>query len=132
MMVTISTRPTAPAESRFFSAAKFGSKRRLKPIISGVPAASTTFRQASIRLASSETGFSQSTALPARAPFSMKSAWVSVEVAIRMASMSRSAMISSALVAAAPVAAARFFAAFSSTSATATSRASGEAAMLPP
>ena len=40
MIVTISTLPISPAATRRFTAAKLGSKRRLKPIISGVPAAS--------------------------------------------------------------------------------------------
>ena len=63
--MTISTLPIAPLAMRAFSAAKFGSKRRLKPIISGVPAASTTFRQRSTRFEARSTGFSQNTALPA-------------------------------------------------------------------
>ena len=88
MMVTISVAPMAPWSRRAFSAAKFGSKRRLKPIISGMPAASTTFRQDAIRFASRSTGFSQKTAFLVAAHFSMRSACVSVGVPISTASMS--------------------------------------------
>ena len=91
--MTISTLPMAPFATRFFSAEKFGSKRRLKPIISGVPAASTTFRHFSTRLEARSTGFSQNTALPAFAPASIRSACVSVGVPIRIASMSPAATI---------------------------------------
>ena len=79
-MVTSSTSPAAPSASRFCSAAKFGSKRRLKPIISGMPAFSTRASVFSMRAELRSTGFSQSTALPAFAAVSMKSAWVSVGV----------------------------------------------------
>jgi hypothetical protein len=69
--VTISTLPIAPWSIRCLRAAKFGSKRRLKPIISGIPAASTAFRQVSTLAEARSTGFSQSTALPERAAASM-------------------------------------------------------------
>ncbi len=49
MIGTSSTAPIAPSAIRRFSAAKFGSNRRLKPIISGVPACSTTARQVRMR-----------------------------------------------------------------------------------
>ena len=49
-----------------------------------MPAASTTFRQLSTRVEARSTGFSQSTALPARAAASIRSACVSVGVPISM------------------------------------------------
>jgi hypothetical protein len=76
----------------------------LKPIISGVPAASTTVRQRSMRSLERSTGFSQNTALPARAPRSIRSAWVVVGVQIRMASTSPASTISSIGATRAPVA----------------------------
>ena len=75
--------------------AKCGSKRRLKPTISLPPAARTTSRQARMRAALRSTGFSQNTALPARAARSIRSAWVSVGVQITTASMSGAATIAS-------------------------------------
>ena len=76
----------------------------MKPIISGVPAASTTLMQRSTRFEASATGFSQNTALPALAPASIRSACVSVGVPIRIASMSPAAMIALASRTSAPVA----------------------------
>ena len=103
--------PISPAVSACLSAPKLVSKRRLNPIITGRPVASTTFWQARARSRLRSTGFSHSTALPARVAASIKSEWVSVEVAISTASISGSAMISSVLRATAPYRAANFSAA---------------------
>ena len=70
-MVTSSTLPAAPSASRFCRAAKFGSKRRLKPIISATPAFSTRSSVCLMRAELMSTGFSQNTALPACAAASM-------------------------------------------------------------
>ena len=105
MMVTSSTSPVAPSASRFCSAAKFGSKRRLKPIISGMPAFST---RASVSLMRAELEVDRllaEHALPAAAAWSMRSAWVSVGVPISTASIALSARISSSVRTGAPVAA---------------------------
>ena len=55
-----------------------GSKRRLKPIWNGTPASSTAASARSTVSRSSETGFSQKIALPARAASTIRSACVSV------------------------------------------------------
>ena len=60
-----------------------GSKRRLKPIWNGTPAASTAASARSTSARSSDTGFSQKIALPASAAATIRSAWVSVERADR-------------------------------------------------
>jgi hypothetical protein len=104
----------------------------LKPIISGVPAASTTLRQLSIRTLERSTGFSQNTALPARAPRSMRSAWVVVGVQIRIASTSARSTTSSIGATLAPVACASAAAEGPCGSATAVSLACGWAAALRP
>ena len=132
MMVTISIAPASPAARRRFRLAKLGSKRRLKPIINGVPAFATTARQARIRSDERSTGFSQKTALPARAPASIRSECMSVGVPTRMASIPASAMISSMLATRAPVSSASACAAWGRASATATSSALGWAATLAP
>ena len=87
--------------------AKFGSKRRLKPIISGVPAFSTT-REAGLdaRRSTDRPAFRRTPPCRPRAPRSIRSAWVSVGVQIRMASMSERSTISSSVATSAPVAAA--------------------------
>jgi hypothetical protein len=132
MMLTISISPASPWRSRFSNAAKFGSKRRLKPIIRGLPVFSTVARQRRIRSESRSTGFSQNTALPAVTAASIRSACVSVGVQIRMASMPASPMIACASATFAPAACASEDAASVEASATATSRASPRAATLSP
>ena len=70
--------PISPRSAAVFSAAKFGSKRRLKPIITGRPVAPATFWQACARARLRSTGFSQRTALPAFVAASIRSEWVLV------------------------------------------------------
>jgi len=74
----------------------------LKPIITGWPVAETAFRQARARSSERSTGFSHNTAFPAAVAASIRSEWVSVEVATSTASIPGSAMISSELRTAAP------------------------------
>ena len=83
---------------------KFGSKRRLKPIISGAFSARTTSRQRRTRSTERSIGFSQKIALPALAACSIMSACRSVGVVISTASMSLAAMIASTLRTSAPCA----------------------------
>ena len=118
MMVASSTVPMSPLRMRFSSAAKFGSKRRLKPIIKFDLFFSTTLRQLNILSTDNDTGFSQRMALPAFDAASIRSACVPVGVAIRIASTSFDAMISSTLAVFAPTVAARSLAAFATASAT--------------
>src|SRR3954453_12460822 len=83
---TICGSPSSPAATAARTAAWAGSKRRLKPIWNGTPAASTAAIARSTSSRSSETGFSQKIALPAPAAATMRSAWVSVLVQIATAS----------------------------------------------
>ncbi len=86
--------PTRPVATAARTEAWAGSKRRLKPIWNGTPAASTASSARSTVSRSSETGFSQKIALPARAASTMRSACVSVLVQIATASTSGAASIS--------------------------------------
>ena len=103
------------------------SKRRLKPTCSGTPAASAAAmaRSASARVMAM--GFSQNTALPARAAASTRSAWMRAGAAITTASTAGSASSSagSVVTRGAPSEAARRWAAPGAGSATAASRAPG-------
>ena len=118
MMVTSSTSPISLSSRRFLRAPKFGSNRRLKPIISGTPAFSTTGRQASMRSTDSDTGFSQRIGFPACAAASMRSAWVSIGVQMRMASTSLAPITASTAATLAPTLEASASAASGSASAT--------------
>ena len=89
--------PTVPSATAAATAACAGSKRRLKPIWNGTPAASTAASAASTVARSSETGFSQKIALPAAAAAIDLRAWKPVGVQIATASTSDAAISSSAL-----------------------------------
>src|ERR1700722_3363835 len=89
--------PISPPSAAAFSAAKLGSKRRLKPIITGRPVALATFRHACARARLRSTGFSHNTALPALVAASIKSEWVLVELAINTAPIEGSSIIASLL-----------------------------------
>ena len=65
MMVSCSRRPTLPSPTALWIAANEGSKRRLKPNITGVVMASSSDSTAVTSAMSRAIGFSQSTALPA-------------------------------------------------------------------
>ena len=71
----------------------------MKPIWNGTPASATTASARSTAPSSSEIGFSQKIALPARAAASISDAWVSVLVQIATASTSAAASTSSAVAA---------------------------------
>lgn len=118
VMTSVSGLPISPSCSRRLSAAKLGSKRRLKPIMQGRPLAATSRAQARARSRLRSTGFSQNTALPCRTARSIRSAWVSVLVQISTASMAGSARMASICATRAPVLAASSAAARASTSAT--------------
>ncbi len=103
--------PISPRSAADLSAAKLGSKRRLKPIITGRPVAPATFWHARALARLRSTGFSHRTAFPALVAASIRSEWVLVEVAMRTASIEASAMIASLLRVSAPYSAASFAAA---------------------
>src|SRR5258706_5106216 len=119
-----------PPPSCSCSFEKFGSNLRLKPTSRGTPVCLTTARQASTRARSRSIGFSQNTALPARAAASIRIAWVSVELAITTAWIAGSASAAAASPTAAPWRSASLAAAATSTSTTVRSRAPGWRAML--
>ena len=96
-MRTICGSPISPSATARATAACAGSKRRLKPIWNGTPAASTAASARSTSARSSDTGFSQKIALPASAAATIRSACVSVEVQIATASTSGAASSSSTL-----------------------------------
>ena len=78
-----------PSRRASCSAEKFGSKRRLKPIISGLPARLDHLAGSSRRAwRRGRPASRRSTALPALTPASIRSACVSVGVPISIASMS--------------------------------------------
>ncbi len=90
-MRTICGSPIVPSATAWRTEAWAGSKRRLKPIWNGTPACSTAASAASISARSSEIGFSQKIALPARAAATIRPTWVSVLVQIATASTSAAA-----------------------------------------
>src|SRR4051794_21282660 len=85
--------PISPAATAAATASCAGSKRRLKPIWNGTPAASTAASARSTSARSSDTGFSQKIALPAPAAATISSACVSVGE--QMATASTSGALSS-------------------------------------
>src|SRR5215218_8090541 len=87
--------PTRPAATASRTDACPGSNRLLKPIWNGTPACSTAPSPRSTSSRASDTGFSQKIALPARAAWTMRSAWVGVLVQIATASTSGDASSSS-------------------------------------
>ena len=89
--------PTVPSATAAATAACAGSKRRLKPIWNGTPVSSTTASARSTCARSSDTGFSQKIALPARAASTIRSACVPVGEQIATASTSSAASSSSTL-----------------------------------
>jgi hypothetical protein len=75
----------------------------LKPIMKGTPAASTAARARSTSTRPRLIGFSQKTALPARAAATVRSAWVSVLEQIATVSTSGELTSSSMVITGAPV-----------------------------
>ena len=131
VIVTISTLPMRPSLMALCTAAKWGSKRRLKPSITFAPVSRMTLRQALTRAMSRSIGFSQKTALPTRENRSIRSAWVLVGVHISTASTSSDCSIASILRTSALAESAIARAAASFASATATNRARLSAAIAP-
>ncbi len=104
MIVTSSTSPTSPSARRLLQAGEI----RVEAAVEADHqrrAGLLDDREAGLdaRRLDRSTGFSQNTALPARAPRSIRSAWVSVGVQIRMASTSERSTMSSSDATSAPV-----------------------------
>ena len=94
-MMTCRSSPISPARIASRTAAKDGSKRRLKPIWIGTSNGPISCQQASTLPMSRSIGFSHRMALPALAAAVISSTWVSVDDAIRTASTVLSSSASS-------------------------------------
>ena len=95
MMVSCSMSPILPASTAAPAAAKLGSKRRLKPNMTGTVTASSSAWAASTSFMSRAIGFSHSTALPALAAASRWGMCSGVGEPTMTASISGSAKTSS-------------------------------------